>query len=94
MLTSDIGNLLDNSAMQLGDMVAEFSAASEGLLSAAIAAATPENDRRQLRQAVYWAVPSKMTPVEALHQHSAPTGSNGSAAQSSCGSPGMKHSVA
>jgi hypothetical protein len=37
MLTSDIGNLLDNSAMQLGDMVAEFSAAFEGLLSATTA---------------------------------------------------------
>jgi hypothetical protein len=48
MLTSDIGNLLDNSAMQLGDMVTEFSAAFEGLLSATIAAATPENDRRQV----------------------------------------------
>jgi TetR/AcrR family transcriptional regulator, regulator of autoinduction and epiphytic fitness len=48
MLTSDIGNLMDNSAMQLGDMVAEFSAAFERLLSATIAAATPENDRRQL----------------------------------------------
>jgi hypothetical protein len=30
MLPSDIGNLLDNSATQLGDMVAEFSAAFEG----------------------------------------------------------------
>ena len=34
--------------MQLGDMVAEFSAAFEARLSAAIAAATPANDRRQL----------------------------------------------
>jgi TetR/AcrR family transcriptional regulator, regulator of autoinduction and epiphytic fitness len=48
MLASDVGNLLDHSAMQLGDMVTEFNAAFEARLSAAIAAATPENDRRQL----------------------------------------------
>jgi TetR/AcrR family transcriptional regulator, regulator of autoinduction and epiphytic fitness len=48
MLASDVGNLLDHSAMHLGDMVTEFSAAFEARLSAAIAAATPANDRRQL----------------------------------------------
>src|ERR1700733_6235547 len=48
MLASDIGNLLDHNAMQLGEMVSEFRAAFEGLLSATIAGATPENDRRQL----------------------------------------------
>jgi TetR/AcrR family transcriptional regulator of autoinduction and epiphytic fitness len=47
-LGSDSGNLLDNSALQLGDMIAEFSAAFEGILRARIAAATPENRRRQL----------------------------------------------
>jgi TetR/AcrR family transcriptional regulator of autoinduction and epiphytic fitness len=48
MLASDIGNMLDNSAMQLGDMAAEFSAAFEARLSSAIASATTETDRRQL----------------------------------------------
>jgi hypothetical protein len=48
MSTPDIANLLDNSAMQPGNMVAEFSAAFEGLPSAATAAATPENDRRAM----------------------------------------------
>jgi AcrR family transcriptional regulator len=48
MLASDIGNMLENSAMQLGDMAAEFSAAFEARLSSAIAAATTESDRRQL----------------------------------------------
>jgi TetR/AcrR family transcriptional regulator of autoinduction and epiphytic fitness len=48
MLASDIGNMLENSAMQLGDMASEFSAAFEARLSAAIAAATTKNDRRQL----------------------------------------------
>jgi TetR/AcrR family transcriptional regulator, regulator of autoinduction and epiphytic fitness len=48
MLASDVGNLLDHSAMQLGEMVTEFGAAFQGLLSATIAAATPETDRRQL----------------------------------------------
>jgi TetR/AcrR family transcriptional regulator, regulator of autoinduction and epiphytic fitness len=47
MVASDIGNLLD-SAMRLGDMVTEVNAAFEGLLSATIATATPENDRRRL----------------------------------------------
>jgi hypothetical protein len=45
---ADIGNLLDNNAMQLGDMVAEFSSGFEGLLTATIVAATPENDRRAM----------------------------------------------
>jgi AcrR family transcriptional regulator len=48
VLASDIGNMLENSAMQLGDMAAEFSAAFEARLSSAIAAATTENDRHQL----------------------------------------------
>jgi TetR/AcrR family transcriptional regulator of autoinduction and epiphytic fitness len=48
MLASDIGNMLENSAMQLGDMATEFSAAFEARLSSAIAKATTENDRRQL----------------------------------------------
>jgi nicotinamidase-related amidase len=47
-LAADIGNMLEDSAMQLGDMAAEFSAAFETRLSSAIAAATTENDRRQL----------------------------------------------
>lgn len=48
MLASDIGNLLDNSAMHLGDMVAESTAAFDARLSAAIAGATAESDRRRL----------------------------------------------
>jgi AcrR family transcriptional regulator len=48
MLASDIGNMLENSTMQLGDMATEFSAAFEARLTSAIAAATTENDRRQL----------------------------------------------
>jgi TetR/AcrR family transcriptional regulator of autoinduction and epiphytic fitness len=48
VLASDIGNMLDNSAMQLGDMATEASAAFEARLSSAIAAATTETDRRQL----------------------------------------------
>ena len=48
MLASDIGNMLENSAMQLGDMATEFSAAFETRLSSAIAAATTEGDRRHL----------------------------------------------
>jgi TetR/AcrR family transcriptional regulator of autoinduction and epiphytic fitness len=48
MLASDIGNMLDNSAMQLGNMATEFSAAFEARLSSAIARATTESDRRQL----------------------------------------------
>jgi TetR/AcrR family transcriptional regulator of autoinduction and epiphytic fitness len=48
MLAADIGNMLENSAMQLGDMATEFSAAFEARLSSAIAKATTESDRRQL----------------------------------------------
>jgi AcrR family transcriptional regulator len=48
ILASDIGNMLENSAMQLGDMATEFSAAFEARLSSTIAAATTESDRRQL----------------------------------------------
>jgi TetR/AcrR family transcriptional regulator, regulator of autoinduction and epiphytic fitness len=48
MLASDIGNMLENSAMQLGDMATEFSAAFEAHLSSTIAAATTKSDRRQL----------------------------------------------
>src|SRR6202011_864585 len=48
MLASDIGNMLDNSAMQLGDMATEFSAAFEARLTSAIAAATTGSDRRHL----------------------------------------------
>ena len=48
MLASDIGNMLENSAMQLGDMATEFSAAFEARLSSTIAAATTDHDRRQL----------------------------------------------
>src|SRR4030088_190571 len=48
VLASDIGNMLENSAMQLGDMAAEFSAAFEARLSSAIAAATTATDRRRL----------------------------------------------
>jgi TetR/AcrR family transcriptional regulator of autoinduction and epiphytic fitness len=48
MLASDIGNMLENSAIQLGHMATEFSAAFDARLSSAIATATTENDRRQL----------------------------------------------
>ena len=48
MLVSEIGNLLDNPAMQLGDVVDPASAAFDDRLSAAIAAALSENDRRRL----------------------------------------------
>ena len=48
ILASDLGNMLENSEMQLGDMAAEFSAAFEARLSSAIAKATTENDRAQL----------------------------------------------
>jgi AcrR family transcriptional regulator len=47
-LASDIGNLLENSTMHLGDMVTESIAAFEARLSAAIAVATTEDDRRRL----------------------------------------------
>jgi TetR/AcrR family transcriptional regulator of autoinduction and epiphytic fitness len=48
ILASDIGNMLENSAMQLGNMATEFSAAFEARLSSAIAEATTEADRRRL----------------------------------------------
>jgi TetR/AcrR family transcriptional regulator, regulator of autoinduction and epiphytic fitness len=48
MLASDIGNLLQNPAMQLGDMVDPASAAFDAQLAAAIAVAVPQNDRRRL----------------------------------------------
>ena len=48
MLASDIGNLLQNPAMQLGDMVDPAVAAFDARLAAAIAAAMSENDRRRL----------------------------------------------
>ena len=48
MLGSDIGNLLQNPAMQLGDMVDPAIAAFDARLAAAIAAAMSENDRRRL----------------------------------------------
>jgi AcrR family transcriptional regulator len=48
MLACDIGNMLENSATQLGDMATEFSAAFEALLSSAIGTATTETDRRHL----------------------------------------------
>jgi TetR/AcrR family transcriptional regulator of autoinduction and epiphytic fitness len=48
MLSSDIGSLLQNPAMQLGDMVDPASAAFDARLAAAIAAAMSEHDRRRL----------------------------------------------
>ena len=48
MLGSDIGNLLQNPAMQLGDMVDPAVAAFDAQFAAAIAAAMSENDRRRL----------------------------------------------
>ena len=48
MLASDIGNLLQNPAMQLGDMVEPVIAAFDARLATAIAAAMSENDRRRL----------------------------------------------
>jgi len=48
MLATDIGNQLQNPAMQLGDMVDPASAAFDARLAAAIAAAMSENDRRRL----------------------------------------------
>ena len=48
VLAADIGNMLESSAMQLGDMAAEFSAAFEARMSSTIAAATTESDRRRL----------------------------------------------
>ena len=48
MLASDIGNLLLNPAMHLGDMVDPAIAAFDARLAAAIAAAMSENDGRRL----------------------------------------------
>lgn len=48
MLGSDIRNLLQNPAMQLGDMVDPAIAAFDARLAAAIAAAMSEKDRRRL----------------------------------------------
>ena len=48
MLASDIGNLLRNPAVQLGDMVDPAIAAFDARLAAAIAAAMSENDRKRL----------------------------------------------
>src|SRR4051795_11027002 len=48
MLASDIGNLLQNSAMQLGDMVDPAIAAFDARLAAAIAAAMSANDSKRL----------------------------------------------
>src|SRR3954469_19925042 len=48
MLASDIGKLLRNPAMQLGDMVDPAIGAFDARLAAAIAAAMSEKDRRRL----------------------------------------------
>ena len=48
LLTSDIGNLLHNPAMQLGDLVEPASAEFDERLAAAIAAAMSERDRERL----------------------------------------------
>jgi AcrR family transcriptional regulator len=48
MLASDIGDLLQNPAMQLGDMVEPARTAYYARLTAAIAAAMSEKDRRRL----------------------------------------------
>src|SRR3954447_26200387 len=48
MLSSDIGSLLQNPAMQLGDMVDPAIAAFDARLAAAIAAAMYEKDRTRL----------------------------------------------
>ena len=48
MLASDIGNLLQNPAMQLGDLVDPAIAACGARLAAAIAAAMSDSDRRRL----------------------------------------------
>ena len=49
MLASDIGNLLQNPAMRLGDIVDPARAAFAARLAAAIAAAMSERDRARLR---------------------------------------------
>jgi TetR/AcrR family transcriptional regulator, regulator of autoinduction and epiphytic fitness len=48
MLASDIAGLLQNPAVQLGDMVDAASAAFDARLASTIAAATAETDRRRL----------------------------------------------
>jgi TetR/AcrR family transcriptional regulator, regulator of autoinduction and epiphytic fitness len=48
MLAPDIGNLLQNPAMQLGDIVEPARAAFAARLAAAIAAGTSEKERRRL----------------------------------------------
>jgi TetR/AcrR family transcriptional regulator of autoinduction and epiphytic fitness len=48
MLAADVGNLLRNPAMRLGDMVDPAIAAFDARLAATIAAAMSENDRRRL----------------------------------------------
>jgi AcrR family transcriptional regulator len=48
MLASDIGNLLRNPAMQLGDLVDPAITAFDDRLAAAIGGALSENDRRRL----------------------------------------------
>jgi len=48
MLASDIGNLLQNPALQLGELVAPAVAAFDARLAAAIATAMSENDRKRL----------------------------------------------
>jgi TetR/AcrR family transcriptional regulator, regulator of autoinduction and epiphytic fitness len=48
MLSSDISGLLQNPAVQLGDMVDAASAAFDAQLAATVAAATAEKDRRRL----------------------------------------------
>jgi AcrR family transcriptional regulator len=48
MLASDIAGLLQNPAVQLGDMVDAASAAFDARLAGTIAAATAEKDRRRL----------------------------------------------
>ena len=60
MLAPDIGNLLQNPAMRLGDMVDPAIAVFDARLAAAIAAAMSESDRRRLG-----VTPEEVT--EALH---------------------------
>lgn len=48
MLASDIGNLLHNPALQLGDIVDPASAAFDERLAAAIGTAMSQNDRKRL----------------------------------------------
>ena len=48
LLVSDIGNLLQNPAVQLGDLVDPAIAACRARLAAAIAAAMSDSDRRRL----------------------------------------------